>query len=550
MIFNAAGTYDQDTVHGDMAEIKFERAVHIKENARYAIRLCTQGARTCSGDAGLAAIRGPCGANFSFYPCDLSFNGTTPARGQIPCLLYYSSPLRSETQSGKALSEIHARDTALQIATDITRKCTDLLMLARNTLAASASPSDKSLNSSNNTQTIDSEQNITPIEEHFDVAFNSNTITQTPAESTTNLSAARDLSKRIESFSKGIMETLKFDKRSTNPFDYEIEIGATEIHPKDLQQELVATTAAAAGSTAGGANNTTATDQPDKNWRNGGRFARFNGNNDGGGAFISSVFHQSGGGGGGGSIEEDETTTATTSTSEMTIIETLRLFEAQSASIFHTLLPLVFAHIGALASSDPKSSVQVLGLIRDILPHVSALNQLYGKQTTDATAALPKSYSRQTSRRENIFAKDLDEAKQHLAELNTTSNHYCIVESDHPYKSATISSFTVEFPASVQWFTVEFDQQCGTAQPEDYLLVSIPPKANRSVDKTAVNGADCGSNIGGDGQVDGAVNNRKFSICKNALITTTIQTNDGGKRAGGNSDDGSDGPFVVKMFNK
>lgn len=110
-----SGTYDQDIVHNDMAEIKFERPVHIKENTRYAIRLCSQGARTCSGDAGLAAIRGPCGANFSFFPCDLSFNGTTPARGQIPCLLYYSTPLKNEAHTTKVLSEIHARDTALQV---------------------------------------------------------------------------------------------------------------------------------------------------------------------------------------------------------------------------------------------------------------------------------------------------------------------------------------------------------------------------------------------------------------------------------------------------
>lgn len=110
-----SGTYEQDIVQNDMAEIKFERPVHIKENTRYAIRLCSQGARTCSGDAGLATIRGPCGANFSFFPCDLSFNGTTPARGQIPCLLYYSTPLKNEVHTNKVLSEIHSRDMALQV---------------------------------------------------------------------------------------------------------------------------------------------------------------------------------------------------------------------------------------------------------------------------------------------------------------------------------------------------------------------------------------------------------------------------------------------------
>lgn len=52
---------------------------------------------------------------FSFYPCDLSFNGTTPSRGQIPCLLYYSSPLKTETINGKIRTEIHARDTALKV---------------------------------------------------------------------------------------------------------------------------------------------------------------------------------------------------------------------------------------------------------------------------------------------------------------------------------------------------------------------------------------------------------------------------------------------------
>lgn len=193
--------------------------------------------------------------------------------------------------------------------------------MARNTLAASISPSEKSLNSSNNTQTIDSEQNITPIEEHFDVTFannSNNTITNTPTSfSESNLSTARDLSKRIESFSKGIIETLKFDKRSTNPFEFEIEIGATEIHPKDLVKE---------------------TEVQDKNWKNG-RISKMNGNNGDIKNYLNEITNKSG-------SEED--------TSELTVFETLMIFDNKSASIFHTLLPLVFAHIGALAGSDPK----------------------------------------------------------------------------------------------------------------------------------------------------------------------------------------------------
>lgn len=86
-----------------------------QENTRYAIRLCLQGARTCSGDNGYLSLRGPCGAMFSFYPCELSFNGTTPQRGQIPCLLYYSSTMKPEAINGKIRTEMHARDTALKV---------------------------------------------------------------------------------------------------------------------------------------------------------------------------------------------------------------------------------------------------------------------------------------------------------------------------------------------------------------------------------------------------------------------------------------------------
>lgn len=52
---------------------------------------------------------------FSFYSCDLSFNGTTVTRGQIPALLYCSTPLKPESINGKIRTEIHARDTALKV---------------------------------------------------------------------------------------------------------------------------------------------------------------------------------------------------------------------------------------------------------------------------------------------------------------------------------------------------------------------------------------------------------------------------------------------------
>lgn len=374
------------------------------------------------------------------------------------------------------------------------------------------SPSDKSLNSSNNTQTIDSEQNITPIEEHFDITFanNSNTITNTPTSfSESNMSTARDLSKRIESFSKGIIETLKFEKRSTNPFEFEIEIGATEIHPKDLVQQ-----------------------HQDKNHhhertlKNSGRISKINGNNSEINIMNELI---------------DRSTCSDDDISDMTVFETLRLFENKSASIFQILLPLVFAHIGALASSDPKSSVQILCLIREMLPHVSALNQLNSNKDKTLEPS-SKEYCQQYSRDENIFSKDLDDAKQHLLDLNTTSNHYCILESDHPYKSASISTFCVEFPPCVQWFTIEFDPQCGTAQPEDYLLVSIPSRSTalseRFVDDTQ---PELLSNA------DNTTKRRKFPISKNVCISTNIMNKK--DNAIYKKTDKDNTPFVVKMFN-
>ncbi|XP_054087808.1 E3 ubiquitin-protein ligase highwire isoform X1 [Zeugodacus cucurbitae] len=482
---SVSGSYDQDVVHNDMTEVKFERPVHIKENARYALRLCSQGARTCSGDAGMPSIRGPCGTTFQFYSCDLSFNGTTPQRGQIPCILYYSTPLKSDASVGgsgagggscsnaPATNEVTTRDTALQIASDITKKCTELLILARNALAASLSPSD---NSSNHTQTIDSEHNITPIEEHMDINWANNSRTSVlPVDG--NISTARDITKRIESFSKGIIETLKFDKRSTNPFEMEIEIGATEIHPKDLMIEET-------------------TGVQDLNFRNG-QIAKLNGNervadeDEVAEEFVNVQHHhnhqqQNNQIGVGGMLRsESEDVPAT----QLTVVQIMEVFNMASSNMFHTLLPLVYAHVANLACSDPKSSVQILGMIKEILPHIAALNQLYATKDQSANAgAVTISPAAAAQSLRNAMAVDNREFRsrkkseseaQMLGDRNgsesiTTSNHYCVVESEHPYRSATISCQRVEFPPCVQWLTIEFDPQCGTAQLEDYLLLSIP----------------------------------------------------------------------------
>lgn len=102
------------------------------------------------------------------------------------------------------------------------------------------------------------------------------------------------------------------------------------------------------------------------------------------------------------------------------------------------LMPIVLSHISPLASSDPKvpliyprfvlqtkqvffqSAVQVLGLIQDLLPHVSALNLL--------DSATPRAL--------NISNQEGGDSK-----TNTTSNHCTWVDSDHPYKPATVANY-------------------------------------------------------------------------------------------------------------
>ncbi|KAL9694804.1 hypothetical protein quinque_014089 [Culex quinquefasciatus] len=441
VIESVVGAYEQSMVKNFMTEIKFDRAVNIKENVRYALRLCSQGARTCSGDGGFAAIRGPCGATFKFYPCDLSFNGTTPARGQIPSILYYSIPSINDSYSGKCSKESHARDIALHISTDVTSRCKDLLIHARNAIAFSSTSSDKSSNSSHNTHTIDSEHNITPIEEHLDIAWinnsdiaNVNNVTSANFDHN-NTSTAKDITKRIENFSKGIIETLKFDKKSRNSidFDIEIEIGAEEITPNDYIDD-----------------------------RNNKLDSISNGNSSGVGMHSKAENF---------SILNDAGSDVEEFNHQLNQERIIQLFSADDSCLFTMLLPLTFAHIGPLVCSNLKSSVEVLSLIRAILPHVSALNQINNFKLYDKPEL-------ETSRKT---------APADQNDLCTTSHYYCIVESEHPYKSSTVANYRVEFPASVRWITIEFDTQCGTVQPEDYVHVKIPQYSERSSEQAFVN---------------------------------------------------------------
>lgn len=327
----------------------------------YAIRYCSQGARTCSGDSGYPSVRGACGTIFRFYPCDLSFNGTTPQRGQIPNLIYYSVPLNYQGNKLKNNKEVFARDIALEIASDIVYRSKELLILARNAFIYSlSSSSDKSSsNSSNTTQAFDSEHNITPIEEHFDVNWMTPTVTPSlnagpstayyskdPKDSNIN-TTTKDLTKRIETFSRGIIETLKFDKKpDKNSFDLgEVDVAAKEITPSDyLIEEAKAKLSTRALSSDVQA-------------------SHINGN-------TKTVLI-------GNQLSKSESDESLQNGAEREKIN--ELFTIQETSLFHTLLPLTVAHLSRLICSDPKVSVETLNLTKCILPHISSWNQICNK---------------------------------------------------------------------------------------------------------------------------------------------------------------------------
>ncbi|KAF6200669.1 hypothetical protein GE061_005112 [Apolygus lucorum] len=256
----------EDCLADDIAEIKFDFPIFIKENVKYAIRLRNHGGRTSNGDGGLSNVKGPDGVVFTFSTCSLSFNGTTQTRGQIPYILYYSNPQDSETHAqNKGAIEAQARRITLNVTSAIVSRCSEVLAMGR-----------------------------------------------------------------------------------------DVDI-----------------------------------------------------------------------------IEACDT--------------------LSHCHMVRILLPLVVANISPLATSDPRSAVQVLGLLQELLPHVSALNL----------------------EQQGILQSVCGET-QTDAPTNTTSIHKAWVESNHPYQPATVSNHRVVFPDSVQWMALEFTPDCGTAQAEDSLQLYIP----------------------------------------------------------------------------
>eukprot|EP00062_Callorhinchus_milii_P006572 gi/632947251/ref/XP_007888958.1/ PREDICTED: E3 ubiquitin-protein ligase MYCBP2 isoform X6 [Callorhinchus milii] len=276
------GTYSTDDSPSDTAEIRLDKAVPLKENAKYAVRLRNYGSRTANGDGGLTTVQCPDGVTFTFSTCSLSSNGTNQTRGQIPQILYYRSEYDGDLQSqlvSKANEEDINCSRALSVVCAVVR-------------------------------------------------------------------AAKDVLHR-----------------------------ALAVDAEDIPELL------------------------------------------------------------------------------------------SSSSLLSMLLPLILAYIGPVAANVPKAAVEVFGLVQELLPSVAALNQKYAppvfnpNQSTDSATG--------------------NQPEQGLSAC-TTSNHYSVVESDHPYKPSSVSQLKVTFPECVKWMTIEFDPQCGTAQQEDMLRLLISNKAFHS----------------------------------------------------------------------
>ncbi|NXD08304.1 MYCB2 ligase, partial [Nothocercus nigrocapillus] len=277
------GTYTTDDSPSDIAEIRLDKVVPLKENVKYAVRLRNYGSRTANGDGGMTTVQCPDGVTFTFSTCSLSSNGTNQTRGQIPQLLYYRSEYDGDLQSqllSKANEEDKNCSRALSVVSAVVR-------------------------------------------------------------------AAKDLLHR-----------------------------ALAVDAEDIPELL------------------------------------------------------------------------------------------SSSSLFSMLLPLIIAYIGPVAAAIPKVAVEVFGLVQQLLPSVAVLNQKYAppafnpNQSTDSTTG--------------------NQPEQGLSAC-TTSNHYAVVESEHPYKPACVTHYKVTFPECVRWITIEFDTQCGTAQSEDVLRLLIPVRIAQSL---------------------------------------------------------------------
>ena len=127
------GTYSSDDCANDIAVIKLDKPVAILPHTKYALRLRNHGARNNNGDGGHSTVKGSDGSTFTYTSCSLSFNGTNPTRGQIPQILYYSSPSEEPaiTNSTANLAQTFSRQSALSITVAVVRNVSQLLGQAK-----------------------------------------------------------------------------------------------------------------------------------------------------------------------------------------------------------------------------------------------------------------------------------------------------------------------------------------------------------------------------------------------------------------------------------
>ena len=127
------------------------------------------------------------------------------------------------------------------------------------------------------------------------------------------------------------------------------------------------------------------------------------------------------------------------------------MLETLSSSFFvSSLLPCTIAQLGPIASRQPSLAVQVLEIVQESLPIISAL-------------------ARQFHEPENGDKENYSDTKL---------MHYANIETDHPYKPSTVSLYQVRFPDNVQWMSLEFDSRSGFAQPEDKIADLMIPRRN------------------------------------------------------------------------
>ncbi|CAG0913072.1 unnamed protein product [Notodromas monacha] len=129
------------------------------------------------------------------------------------------------------------------------------------------------------------------------------------------------------------------------------------------------------------------------------------------------------------------------------------------SSLVTSILPLVFALLLSQTVPDAKICHETLNALKSLLPFVTELNL---------------EFLREWGEKQLLAGKILN---QDSSLSVTTSSHYAVVESKHPYEPATVQLYKAVFPPCVQWISLEFDSQCCLGQPEDSLQIFIPVDA-------------------------------------------------------------------------